>query len=151
MHGCFETVSIDVDFDDVAVAEFADGASGEGLGRNVADAGTGGHAAEAAISEEGHKAAVRERFEGGGELINLLHACAARTATDEHHHVARCDLAGLDGGDGSRFCGKNARRAPMVEDAFSADEAGVDGGAADDGATRREVAGGKADGEGEAP
>jgi hypothetical protein len=49
-----QAVAVDDDFDDVAVAHFADGAAGQRLGRNVADAGAGGDAAETRVGDHRH-------------------------------------------------------------------------------------------------
>ena len=51
---------VDDDLDDVAVAQLADRTAGQRLGRDVADAGTGGHAAEAGVGEHRHVFAERQ-------------------------------------------------------------------------------------------
>ena len=145
-----EIFAIDDDLDLVAVAEFADGAAGEGLGRDVADAGAGGDAAEARVGEDGDVLAEGEGLERGGDLVDLLHARAGGAAADEDHDVAFDDLAGLDGVDGGGFGGEDLGGTEVAVDAVGIDEGRVDGGALDDGAFGREIADGEADGGGEA-
>lgn len=53
IHGAFQVVAIDHDFDEIAFAKFADGATGEGFGGDVADARAGGDAAETGVGEHG--------------------------------------------------------------------------------------------------
>ncbi len=98
--GAGEIFAVDDDFDLIAVLKFAECAAGEGLGGDVADAGSGRDAAEARIGEDGDMFAEGQRLEGGGDLIDLLHAGAGGAAADEDHDVVFDDLAGLDRMDG---------------------------------------------------
>ena len=106
----------------------------------MADAGSGGDAAEARVGEDGDVFAEGERFEGGGDLVDLLHAGAGGAAADEDHDVVLLDLAGLDGVDGGFFGDEDLGGAEVVEDAVGVDEGRIDGGALDDGAFGGEVA-----------
>src|SRR6202789_1548059 len=71
--GAGQLLPVDDNLDPVAIHELADGASGERFGRDVADAGAGGDAAETGVGEQGYVLAGREPLEGGGELRDLLH------------------------------------------------------------------------------
>ena len=82
--------AVDHDLDEVAVAQLADGAAGERFRRYVADAGAGRDAAEASIGDDGDVLAEGQMLQGGGDLIDLLHAGARRAAADQHDNVA-CD------------------------------------------------------------
>src|SRR5213592_3901030 len=70
----FEPVAVDDDANAIAVAQFADGAARQGFGANVADAGARRDAREAGVGEESDVLAEAQVLEGGGDLINLLHA-----------------------------------------------------------------------------
>ena len=142
--------SVDDDLDLIAVSQFADGAAGERLGRDVADAGSGGDAAEARVGEDGDVFAEGESLEGGGDLVDLLHAGAGGAAAGENHDVVLDDLAGLDGVDGGRFGGEDFGGAEVMVSLVGVNEGRIDGGALDDGAFGSEVADGEADGGGEA-
>ena len=58
-------------------------------GRNVADAGAGGDAAETRVGEHRDVLAEIQMLQRGGDLIDLLHARAHRAAADQHDDVAR--------------------------------------------------------------
>ena len=130
--GAGERGAVDDDFDLVAFPNFADGAAGEGFGRDVADAGSGGDAAETRIGEYGDVLAMRELLERGGDLVDLLHARAERAAADEDDDVALRDCAALDGVDGGGLRDEDAGRAGVTVDVAIADERRIDGGALDD-------------------
>ena len=59
IHGREEFAAIDANLDQVAIMNFSDGAAGERFRRDVANAWAGGDAAEAAVGEERHVAAMR--------------------------------------------------------------------------------------------
>ncbi len=107
-------VAIDDDLDDVAVEDAPDGTSGECFGRDVADAGSGGDAAEARVGEYGDVFAVGQVLERGGDLVDLLHARACRSSADEDDDVSFADGALLDGGDGGFFGDEDARGTDVV-------------------------------------
>ena len=150
VYGGLERGAVDVDLDEVVVEDAADGAAGEGFRGDVADAGSGGDAGEAGVGEDGYVFAEGEGFEGGGDLVDLLHAGAEGAAADEDEDVAVADGAGFDGLDGCGFGGEDAGGTGVFVAVLGVDEGGVDGGGFDDGALRGEVAGGKAHGGGEA-
>ena len=54
----FEVDAVDLDRDQIAVAQLADRPAGERLGADVADAGARGDAGEARVGEQGDAAAV---------------------------------------------------------------------------------------------
>ena len=68
------------------------GAAGQRFGGDVADAGAGGDAAEARVGEHGDVLAEGEMLEGGGDLVDLLHAGAHGAAADEHDDVAAATI-----------------------------------------------------------
>ena len=84
--------------------------AGQRFGRDMSDAGAGGDAAEAGVGEQGHVLAGGKPLEGGGDLIDLLHARAGGAAAYQHHDVVLADLAVLDGVDGRLFGDKDAGR-----------------------------------------
>ena len=108
--GAFELHAVDADLDGVALAELADGAAGEGFGRDVADAGAGGDAAEAGVGDDGDVLAEVQVAQGGGDLEGLFHARAHGAAAHQDEDIASLDAAGLDGRAWrpSR-CGRRAR------------------------------------------
>src|SRR5437867_840001 len=138
-----QAVAIHDDLDQVAVLHFADGAAGQRLRADVTDARAGGDAGEAGVRDDGDVLAPRQMAERGGDLVDLLHARAHRAAADEYHDVAclqRPRPAALDGGDRVALAGKDPRRPYLYIDTVSAHHAGIDGGALDDRALRRQVA-----------
>src|SRR5450755_1186363 len=111
VYEAFQIDAIYLDFNDIAIEHLADGATGQGFGRDVADAGTGGYAAEAGIGEHRDVLAEFQVLQRGGDLISLFHAGAHGAAADEHDDVAGGDAAGavaFDGGDGGGFGLENA-------------------------------------------
>jgi len=94
---------------------------------------------------------MRELFERGGDLINLLHARTGRTAANQHDHVALRDLSALDGLNRGGFRRENSGRPHVTIDVVFVDERRIDGGALDDGALRRQIADGKTDGLADSP
>ena len=148
--GAMELDAVDDDLDLVAFLDLSDCASGKGFGRDVADAGSGGDAAEARVSEHGDVMAERKRLECRGDLVDLLHAGSGGSAADEDDDVSGGDATLFDGEDGGFFGDENPRRAEVPVLAVFIDEAGIDGCALDDRAFGREIADGKADGRSEA-
>ena len=69
----------------------------------MADAGPGGDAAEARVSEDGNVFSEGEGLESGGDLVDLLHARAGGAAAGEDHDIVFDDLACLDGVDRGCF------------------------------------------------
>ncbi len=69
-----ELVTVDDDADAVTVSEASNGSAGEGFRADVADAGSGGDAAETGVGEDGDVFAVRQLTQRGGDLVDLLHA-----------------------------------------------------------------------------
>src|ERR1019366_6417717 len=82
VHRASQAFAVDHNFNPVAVLNFSDGSTGQCLRRNMADARSCRNTTEARISENGDVLAMRQLFEGGSDLINLLHARARRTAAD---------------------------------------------------------------------
>ena len=81
-------------------------------------------------------------------MVGLLHAGAQRTAADQHDHIAGLDgmfAQAFDRRDRGAFAGEHARRTGLAIDAIRIDHTRIDGGAFDDRALWREVAGEKSD------
>src|SRR5580704_12308651 len=108
-----EVDAVDYDLNLVTFLDLSDCTSGEGFGGDVADAGSGGNAAEARVGKDGDVAAERKRLECGGNLIDLFHAGSGGSAADEDDDVSGGDAALLDGEDGCFFCDEIPGRAEV--------------------------------------
>ncbi len=96
--------------DAVAVAHLSDGASGPGLGGNVADTRARGDAREASIGDQGDVFAPGEVLQRDRELCGFGHATAEGPDSDQNDHVAFPDAVGsgrLHRGDGGGLGGED--------------------------------------------
>ncbi|MDB5348631.1 MAG: hypothetical protein JWP89_7008 [Schlesneria sp.] len=148
-----QVAGVDDDFDQVAVAELADGASIEGFGADVTDAGSGGDAREPGVRDQGDVLAEGEVPQGRRDLIGLFHAAAEGATTHQDDDVTFFD--GTVGtafhcGDGVSFRREDSGGAELAVDAVGVDDGLVDRGALDDRAFGSDVAQGERDGAGEA-
>ena len=115
----------------------------------MSDACAGRDTGKARVGDERDLLADVEVLQGGGHLVDLLHARAHRTAADEHHHLVGEDAVvavALDGGNRRALAREHARRAGEAVHAVAADDGRVDCGALADGAIGREVAAEERDG-----
>src|SRR5580698_7698179 len=103
IRGAVEFVAIDDDLDRVAFAHASDRAAGERFRRNVSDTRASGNAAETRVGEHGDILTGGQGLQRGGDLINLMHACARRTLANQHHYVRTPDGAALDRVDRGGF------------------------------------------------
>ena len=79
----------------------ADGTAGSSLGADVADGAPRLCAGEAAVGDEGHGLIQLHTGQSGGGVEHLAHTGAAlRALVADDHHVARDDLACVDGCNG---------------------------------------------------
>ena len=115
---------VDVDLDEVAVAEPADRTAGPRLGADVPDARTRGHAGEPTVGDERNPPGGVDGLERGGDLVGLGHPDAGSDA-DEHHHLAGLDRVALDRVDGIVLGGEHAGGAAVVVDARSSSRCGA--------------------------
>ena len=91
----------DINTDGIALLDQADGAAGSSLGADVADGRAAGCAGEAAVGDEGHGLIQLHAGQSGGGVEHLAHTGAALGAlVADDHHIARDDLARVDGGNG---------------------------------------------------
>src|SRR4051794_5661053 len=67
--GPIEFHAIDRDPNLIPIAQLSDGAAGQGLGSNVAEARTSGDAAESSVCYEGNMLAEGKVLQGRGELV----------------------------------------------------------------------------------
>ena len=147
-----EFAGVDAHAENVAVAEFAEGAAGGGLRTHVADARTGGDAGETAVSEEHDTLGLRQIFEGGGDLVSLGHA-GSGTKPDEDDDLALAEGVGAAGFDRDHRGGLGAEDAGgafVGKNAVGIEERGVDGGALHECAFGGEVAAEERNGAGHA-
>ena len=138
----FELHAIDDDPDEVAVADPAQRAAGQGLGADVTDAGTRRDAREPGIGQDGDLLAERQVSQRRGDLEDLLHPRAHRPATDQDQDVAGPDRPvplPLDGGDRLVLASEDPRRPGLAVDSVVIDHRRVDRGALDDRALGSQV------------
>ena len=84
-----------VDLDDIAVLEQADGSADRRFRADMADAGAARAAAEAAVGDQGDRFAQPRAHDVAGRTEHLLHARAALGAfVADDDDIARLDLAG---------------------------------------------------------
>src|SRR5690606_21922112 len=84
----------DVDLDDIPFVDQGDGATGGGLGADMANAGAAGRPADAAVGDQRDAVAQAAATYVGGAGEHLRHARpAARTFVADHDDVARLHLA----------------------------------------------------------
>src|ERR1019366_8148229 len=89
-----------------------------------------------------------EMLEGGGDLINLLHAGSHGSSANQDDDLAGLDAVvamTLDGVNGGAFGQEDAGRTELAIDAVGIDNARIDRGTLDDRAFRRQIAAGKRD------
>src|SRR6185437_2936260 len=141
-----QCVSIDHDLDPVAIPHTSHRTTGEGLRRDVTDAGSGGDPTETRVGEHRNMLAEWQRLKCGGDLIDLLHACTERTSANKHKNIAVADFATLDCCNSCGLGDKDLGGTFVPIEVVCVDERGIDGSALDDAAFGREIADGKADG-----
>ena len=101
--------------DGIAFLNKANGAAGSSLRTDVANGSAAGSAGEAAIGDEGHGLVQLHAGQSGGGVEHLTHTGAALGAfVADDHHVARDDLARIDGGDGRFLAVEDAGRAGVL-------------------------------------
>src|SRR5262249_32511852 len=66
IHGSFQLIAIDYDFDRISIAQLADRSSGQSLRRNVTDARARRQSAESRVCEDGHMLAESKMPERRG-------------------------------------------------------------------------------------
>ena len=95
VHGALEAISVNDDFEDVAVLQLADGSAGESLGRNMADARARGDAAETGVGDQRDVFPTLQIPKSGSELVGFLHARAGGTAADKYQNVSAANMPSL--------------------------------------------------------
>ncbi len=98
------------------------------------------NAAEACIGEHRDMLAVRQSFQRGCHLINLLHAGALGPAADQHNHIAVTDDAALDCLDRGCFRNEYARGTAMPKDSLPIHKRRINCRALDNRALGRKIA-----------
>ena len=105
----------DINGNGIPFLDQADGAAGGRLRADVTDSGATGCAGEAAVRDEGHCLIQLHACQRRGGVEHLPHARAALGAfVADDHHIARDDLARVDGGDGFLLAVEHPRRAGML-------------------------------------
>ena len=105
----------DINVDDIALFDQADGAAGSGFRADVADGSTTACTGEAAVGDQGHGLVQLHTGQSGGGVQHLTHAGAALGAfVADDHHIARDDLARVDGGNGRLLAVEYTGRAGML-------------------------------------
>ena len=105
----------DINTDGIALFDQADGAAGSSLGADVADGCAAACAGEAAVGDEGHGLIQLHTGQSGGGVEHLAHTGAALGAlVADDHHIARNDLACVDGCNGGLLAVEHAGRAGVL-------------------------------------
>ncbi len=98
-----QPAGVDFDANLIAVDQFADRPTRQGLGPDVPDAGAGADAGKPGVGHHRHLPAERQIAQGRGDLINLLHTGTEWPAAGQHDDVPglhRPIGLGLDRGHG---------------------------------------------------
>ena len=110
-----ERSRVDIDRDQVPVADEGDRASPHRLGRDVADHHAPGRAAEAAVGDEHDRVAQAAPDDRGGDREHLRHARRpGRALVADDDDFARLDDSGVDGLQARRLRAEDARRAAVA-------------------------------------
>src|ERR1700685_1746567 len=144
----FEIVAIDDDFNNVSIAQFANGTAGQGFRRNVSDAGACGNAAKARVRNGSNVLSEGQMLQRRSDLISLFHARADGTAADQHHHIALPDTLFLDSRHSIRLGCEDSRWPAHSIHTIGVYYGGIDGSALHHRSFRREIAVREADGGG---
>ena len=111
---------VNVDADGIAVAELAEGPSGEGLRRGMSETGSGGNSREAPVGEDRQVLAHRGITQGGGDLVGLRHAGPEGTQSGQDEHFALLHpvtIRRFQGRDGGFLGDEDAGRSLVDKDA----------------------------------
>ena len=143
IHRPSQIPAVDLDLENVAVAQLANRTAGQGFRPDMAEAGAGRDAGEARISHDRYGLSPGQILERRRQLVGLFHPGAEWSRTDQDDDVV-CAHWGVgeafDGANGVVFGHEDACRPPMAVDVVIVDHGRIDRRRFDDRALRRDVA-----------
>ena len=137
---------IDHDLDLIAFVHLANRAAGQRLRGYVPHAGACRYSAESGIRQNSDVLAMWKGLQRGCDLIDFLHTRTLWAGADENDHIAVPDLSILDRVDRIVFVDKYSCWSAVPVDLIFIHKRRIDGSALDDGALRRKISDGEADG-----